>query len=342
MSIQSIEDLKQDQNNPNKGNVKGREMIGKSLDKFGTGRSILADKNGNIIAGNNVHTEALKRNIPIKVIQTTGDELIVVQRTDVDLYSEEGRELSLADNATAKANITWDSKVLKTEFKDVKLREWGLTIEKEIKSTPIPWVPDMAYKSSNEWEIPDLILDASAPQGIVNPFMPWGSQKRDKKAGTYHFYVDDYRFQTIWDKPDQVINSGCTSIVEPNLSTDSFIPMAYGAFLIFKKRYFARMLQEHGVRVYVDMHVHRKFADVNLVGVPPGWNAFATRGYADEIEELIEEINTARQFVNEHSGNVELNMIVYGGGKEVESVVRDHGCMYVQPFTAKHHGKGED
>lgn len=152
----SIHDLKQDKSNPNKGNSKGNELIGKSLDKFGTGRSILVDKNDNIIAGNHVQEEAAKRDIPIRVIETDGSELIVVKRTDVDLYSEEGREMSLADNATAKANITWDNKVLKSEFKDVKiLKDWGLPKLEPIKPTVAESFHDDDQEYDDEGDIPE-------------------------------------------------------------------------------------------------------------------------------------------------------------------------------------------
>ena len=43
-----------------------------------------------------------------EVIETTGDELVAVKRTDIDIDSKEGRELALADNRTAQINLAWD------------------------------------------------------------------------------------------------------------------------------------------------------------------------------------------------------------------------------------------
>lgn len=336
MAIKSLNDLKQDQANPNKGNKKGRALIKESITKFGAGRSILVDKNGVVIAGNNVHKAAVEAGLDVKVIKTTGDQLVVVQRTDIDINTPEGRELSLADNVAAKTNITWDKKILRSEFKEVALQEWGVSgFDKGIKSTPIRWMPTMRFKSSNEYEVPDLLLERAANSAIVDPFVPWGTQKRGSSAGSIHFYVDDYRFQTIWDNPDQVINSGCAVIAEPNFSTDEYMPLAYGLFLVFKKRWFSRLMQESGLRVYVDLHVTDKFRDINLLGVPSGWNAFSTRGYADDIENLLKDIEVAKGI----AGTEQINMIIYGGGKACRKVAEDHGCIYLEPFTQKHKSK---
>jgi hypothetical protein len=50
--IIDIEELAQDQHNFNKGNDQGRALMERSLTELGAGRSILIDRNGNIIAGN--------------------------------------------------------------------------------------------------------------------------------------------------------------------------------------------------------------------------------------------------------------------------------------------------
>ena len=47
----NIEDLKQDSRNFNKGCEQGQELMERSFKEMGAGRSILIDRNGNIIAG---------------------------------------------------------------------------------------------------------------------------------------------------------------------------------------------------------------------------------------------------------------------------------------------------
>ena len=46
-----INDLVQDKRNFNKGNEQGQQLMERSFKELGAGRSILLDRNGNIIAG---------------------------------------------------------------------------------------------------------------------------------------------------------------------------------------------------------------------------------------------------------------------------------------------------
>jgi len=104
-----ISDLIPDDKNFNKGTEYGNSLIEKSLRKFGAGRSILIDKNNRIIAGNKTIENAAAIGLEdLQIIESDGTKIIAVKRTDIDLDSKAGRELALADNATAKANIDWD------------------------------------------------------------------------------------------------------------------------------------------------------------------------------------------------------------------------------------------
>lgn len=87
----------------------------RSLKELGAGRSILIDKNGNIIAGNKTQEAAIKAGITrVRVIETTGEEIVAVKRTDVDINSAKGRELALVDNLSTQVNLSWDEAELQT------------------------------------------------------------------------------------------------------------------------------------------------------------------------------------------------------------------------------------
>lgn len=103
-----IEELRQDNLNFNKGTYEGEVLIKKSLERFKAGRSVLIDNDNNIIAGNKTVQAAATMGMKVRVIKTTGDELVAVKRTDIDIDSKEGRELALADNRTAQINLAWD------------------------------------------------------------------------------------------------------------------------------------------------------------------------------------------------------------------------------------------
>lgn len=127
--IIDIEELAQDQRNFNKGTEQGQELMERSFKEMGAGRSILIDKNGNIIAGNKSQKAAIAAGIKkVRVIETTGDELVAVKRTDIDINTKKGRELALADNATTKVNLVFNHVELEKEMFECDLdpNEWGV------------------------------------------------------------------------------------------------------------------------------------------------------------------------------------------------------------------------
>ena len=129
MSNLKISDLTPDDKNYNKGSEFGNSLIEKSLRKFGAGRSILLDKNNRIIAGNKTIENAGAIGLDdIIVVETTGNQIVAVKRMDIDLDSKQGRELALADNASAKANINWDFETINFDWNETEIKEWGLEI----------------------------------------------------------------------------------------------------------------------------------------------------------------------------------------------------------------------
>jgi outer membrane lipoprotein SlyB len=99
-TIDSITDLQPDPRNANKGTERGAYMVAHSLEEYGAGRSILADAEGVVIAGNKTLQAAADLGIPVRVVQTDGRELVVVQRTDLSLMDDDQRArlLAYADN----------------------------------------------------------------------------------------------------------------------------------------------------------------------------------------------------------------------------------------------------
>lgn len=108
--IERIKDLIPDVNNANLGTARGRALLEQSLRECGAGRSILADKEGRIIAGNKTLDVAAELDLPVRLVRTDGRELVVVQRTDLDLEDGEGkaRRLAYLDNRSGQIGLDWD------------------------------------------------------------------------------------------------------------------------------------------------------------------------------------------------------------------------------------------
>lgn len=187
---------------------------------------------------------------------------------------------------------------------------------------------DCLYESNNIYDIPTLRSDMQAGK-LILPIAPYGADSRLRKdISTYHFYVEDYRFEAIWKDPTKVLLSGCSSLVEPNLSLFDTTPIAYGLQQIYKKRWIARYFQECGIKVYADLNVSRKFQDYNRMGIPEGYNAFFTRGYADRIFHLEEELDIARAI----SGLDAPNLIIYGGGSKIHEFCAKNNLVYIEQY----------
>jgi hypothetical protein len=187
---------------------------------------------------------------------------------------------------------------------------------------------DVLYESDNALEIPNLLLDMQAGK-MELPLNPWGANSRLRKdVATYHFYVDDYRFEALFKDPIKVLTSGCKAIVEPNCSCHDQTPIAWGIQLIYKKRWLSRYFQECGIKVYADLNVSHKFIEYNKMGIPKGYNAFFTRGLDGWMESLKSDLQVAQEI----SGLERPNLIVYGGGEDVKDFCRQHSLLYVTDF----------
>ena len=146
---------------------------------------------------------------------------------------------------------------------------------------------DILFPSDNLYDIPCLRIDKQAGH-LELPFVPYGTGRRNKRVATLHFYVDDYRFNALWKNPAKIFDNNPAAAVEPNYSLFDTTPLAFGLQFIYQKRWMARYWQENGIRIYVDLNVSSKFFDYNRMGVPDGWNAFATRGALGGLEGQIQ------------------------------------------------------
>lgn len=96
-------------NSFNKGKTHIYPLLVKSIKQLGCGKSVLVDKDNTIISGAKVLNAASDAGIKkIRIIETKGDELIVIKRSDICAESKRGYELSLVDNLIASKNLEWN------------------------------------------------------------------------------------------------------------------------------------------------------------------------------------------------------------------------------------------
>ena len=261
------------------------------------------------------------------------------------LTEKEREKLTIYLHKGATGEFNFD--ILANEFELSELLEWGFSEKEldlnlwagEIEDDPKPeseednrpdFMPavDYFFPSDNEYGIPNLDLSMQA-RALAAPIARWGQKSRhspSQKTGTFHFYTEDYKFAALWRDPLTILLSHCTTIIEPNFSTNDMLPLAVGIYNTFRKRWLAAYWQKCGVSVIVDLNVASKFDQINLLGVPNGWLAYATRYYQD-----LGELELLRQFEigKAKAGQDNILFCVCGGGKESFEICRKHSWLYI-------------
>ena len=119
------EAIKYDKNNYRIHSAENKQLIKKSLEECGAGRSILIDNENEIIAGNGVYEQAKKLGIPVKIIENNGNELVVIKRTDLKTEDQKRKILSVLDNSTSDSS-EFDIEKLENNFGGIKLLDLGI------------------------------------------------------------------------------------------------------------------------------------------------------------------------------------------------------------------------
>lgn len=132
-----MNEIKFDKRNYRKHDKKNKSLIKKSLEKFGAGRSIVVDAEGEIIGGNGVYEQAQKLGLKTKIVETDGSELVVVKRTDLKTDDEKRKALAVMDNSTSDTS-EFDMELLTADFTVDELEDFGIELPEEVKEVEVP------------------------------------------------------------------------------------------------------------------------------------------------------------------------------------------------------------
>jgi hypothetical protein len=189
-------------------------------------------------------------------------------------------------------------------------------------------IPPYYWDSDNDWRVPSLDI-TMCPVNIPLPLTPWGSQSQSRlMQSTWHFYIEDFKFEALWQHPEKLLTSKPLCVIEPNFSIPWDAPGAIALFQIYRKRHCARYWQSQGIFTLVDLNVDYAHETLNLLGIPKGWSAYATRGACWDEEILKHQYAIAQN----HSGKEKPLFVVYAGGKKIESVCRHNGWLYFDTY----------
>lgn len=126
-----ISDLHFDDKNINKGSEIGQDLLLKSIGETGLGRSVVTDKNNILISGNKTAEAAQLLGIEKVIeVESTGNELIVVKRVDLDINTVKGLRHKILDNTVSKHNYREDAEMVAALVEDAEisnLNDYGLS-----------------------------------------------------------------------------------------------------------------------------------------------------------------------------------------------------------------------
>lgn len=146
-----------DKRNYRKHGDNNKNLIKKSLEDCGAGRSILIDSENEIIAGNGVFEQAKSLKIPVRIIETDGEELIAIKRTDLKTDDEKRKQIAVMDNATSDTSF-FDYDLLDEDFDIETLSDWGIETDKieeaiEVIEDEVPEDVETRCKLGDIWQL---------------------------------------------------------------------------------------------------------------------------------------------------------------------------------------------
>lgn len=148
-----LSDYQRDAHNPNKGSARGREILRRSLEERGAGRSLLAASDDVFIAGNQTMDEARQAGITDVIeIETDGRQLVVVKRKDLTSDDPRARQLAYDDNRS-RDHAQWVLDVIEQDWGDgVDMTDYfdADEIEELINQSKAEAVVDAALNAAGE------------------------------------------------------------------------------------------------------------------------------------------------------------------------------------------------
>lgn len=235
-------------NNAKKHPQKQIDKIKESIKEFGYNDPIAIDENNMIIEGHGRY-EALKQ---------LGYESVECIRLN-DLSEEQKKAYILVHN---KLNMDtgFDSKILNDELLsidtidmsnfDLDLKLDDIFKENERHRTNDTYNLGIMDNEnvSKFWQMPIIENNNYIPSKLIG--FNYAKTSKEKNVGI-HFYLDDYQFERLWNKPEDYIEilKQYECILSPDFSLYMDMPMPMKIWNIYRSRLIGQYYQSQGIKV---------------------------------------------------------------------------------------------
>ena len=240
-------------NNP-RHNEQSVDKVASSIEAFGFRVPILIDEKNEIIAG---HTR-------LKAAQKLGLKSVPVIRVD-DLSPEQVKAFRIADNSVGE-DSTWDWEKLEIELEGISFdmsdfgielsldapnledeTEWTNQRERTFNKYNLDLI-DYSNMTNDFWQMPIIHNDGTIPTDLIGFKYAKSSKKKDVGI---HFYIDDYQFERVWDRPEEYVEvlKEYECILSPDFSLYMDMPMPMKIWNIYRSRQIGAYYQSRGIKV---------------------------------------------------------------------------------------------
>lgn len=127
-----MDEIRLDSRNYRVHGEENKRLIRKSLSECGAGRSIVIDRDNVMIAGEGVYEQAKALGLKVRIIESTGEELIAIKRTDLSTDDEKRKLLAFADNQTSDTS-RFDFSAVVEDFGADLLNDWDFIVDVDEK-----------------------------------------------------------------------------------------------------------------------------------------------------------------------------------------------------------------
>ena len=334
MQISDIElsKIKSYKNNARKHPKKQISALAESIKIYGFNQPILIDRNNVIICGHG-RVQAAKQ-LGLKEIPCIFSD---------GLTDEQIQQFRLVDNQIS-ALSTFDNDLLKFELAEIDIDfdmgVFGFDIAKIFEEKPDNYKQtknlDNFFKADiqgdNEWGIPETNpcnIDLSGVQWLS--FGEKASIKNPENIAL-HFYIDDYKFNTLWENPDKYIDlfRGCKAVITCDFSNYADMPKAQQLWSHYKRQWLGKYWQDNGVNIISSLSwANGQIYDWSFSGIPEG-TTVALSFVGDNIDKQ-KSIDELRDVIN----SVKPSKIYIKANKADQELLYDFDCEFIQPYLFK-------